>query len=201
MHGGVNYHWDNDRDLILILRAVRFGYLLSTLLFSKFVYNCYKLDLTIYNLEAIGFEETLWAAIGILVLSRLTVTFMSVQIAFCRNLPTFFPLTYSTKILGMEAIKIGVGVSVSLVALSGMPFIAPNGISNGINRFVPGFRGYGFDNMADQTESLLLEGIPSYRPNNPILEIRPGVCVCVCLRKNHTHTHTHKSISINMVRV
>ena len=122
----VNYHWDNDRDLILILRAVRFGYLLSTLLFSKFVYDCYKVDLTIYNLEAIGFEEwTIWAAIGILVLSRLTVTFMSVQIAFCRNLPTIFPLMYSTKILGMEALKIGVGVSFGLVALSGMPFIAP----------------------------------------------------------------------------
>ena len=31
--------------------------------------------------------------------------------------------------------------------------------------------------MADQTDSLLLEGIPSYRPKDPILEIRPGVWV------------------------
>ena len=39
----VNYHWDNDRDLILILRAVRFGYLVSISLFLKFFYDCYKL--------------------------------------------------------------------------------------------------------------------------------------------------------------
>ena len=84
----INWHWENDRDLILILRGVRFCYLLSLLFLLNFIYDLHQIEFDMLTLNSFVFDaRSLGVGTGFLVFAQVVKMVTEVHIAFFRNFP------------------------------------------------------------------------------------------------------------------